>query len=127
MLNYANSSIQKRIVSLSTARKLALSLPEATEQDHFGRPSFRVGGKIFSTLWPIEKRVMVKLSMIDQSVFSSFDNQVFYPVPGGWGRQGCTFAELRKVKKSMLQDALTAAWQHAAPKKLALAHFPANG
>ena len=26
-------------------RKLALSLPEATEQDHWGNPSFRVKGK----------------------------------------------------------------------------------
>src|ERR1700694_2391070 len=33
------------------ARRLALVLPEASEQDHHGRPSFRVGGKIFATLW----------------------------------------------------------------------------
>jgi len=33
------------------ARQLALGLPEAVEQDHHGRPSFRVGGKIFATLW----------------------------------------------------------------------------
>ena len=26
-------------------------LPEAVEQDHHGRPSFRVAGKIFATLW----------------------------------------------------------------------------
>ena len=33
------------------ARELALALPDAVEQDHHGRPSFRVGGKIFATLW----------------------------------------------------------------------------
>jgi hypothetical protein len=33
------------------ARRLALAQPEATEQDHHGRPSFRVAGKIFATLW----------------------------------------------------------------------------
>jgi len=38
------------------ARALALSLPEAVEQDHHGRPSFRVDGKIFATLWN-EKRM----------------------------------------------------------------------
>ncbi|HEV3460901.1 MAG TPA: MmcQ/YjbR family DNA-binding protein [Candidatus Dormibacteraeota bacterium] len=32
-------------------RRIALWLPEATEQDHHGRPSFRVRGKIFATLW----------------------------------------------------------------------------
>ena len=36
------------------ARRLALALPEAVEQDHHGRPSFRVGGKIFATLWDEE-------------------------------------------------------------------------
>jgi len=37
-----------------------LSLPEAVEQDHHGRPSFRVGGKIFATLWS-EQRMNVML------------------------------------------------------------------
>ena len=33
------------------ARRLALSLAEAVEQDHHGRPSFRIKGRIFATLW----------------------------------------------------------------------------
>jgi hypothetical protein len=37
------------MVSRDVARHLALGLPEAVEQDHHGRPSFRVGGKIFAT------------------------------------------------------------------------------
>jgi hypothetical protein len=32
-------------------RRLALALPGAVEQDHHGRPSFRVSGRIFATLW----------------------------------------------------------------------------
>ena len=39
------------MVSVEQARALALSLPGATEQDHHGRPSFRVAGKMFATLW----------------------------------------------------------------------------
>jgi hypothetical protein len=42
-------------VSPDEARDVALSLPEAVEQDHHGRPSFRVGGKIFATLWSDER------------------------------------------------------------------------
>jgi hypothetical protein len=38
-------------VTSDQARRLALSLPEAVEQDHHGRPSFRVAGRIFATLW----------------------------------------------------------------------------
>jgi hypothetical protein len=36
------------------ACKLALALPDAREQDHHGRPSFRVNGKILATLWDRE-------------------------------------------------------------------------
>src|SRR5207245_2954970 len=39
------------MVSREQARSLALALPQAIEQDHHGRPSFRVAGKIFATLW----------------------------------------------------------------------------
>jgi len=39
------------MVSVEEARRLALDLPEAVEQDHHGRPSFRVAGRIFATLW----------------------------------------------------------------------------
>jgi hypothetical protein len=31
------------------ARRLALGLPDAVEQDHHGFPSYRVGGRIFAT------------------------------------------------------------------------------
>ena len=39
------------MVSTDHARRLALSLPESIEQDHHGRPSFRVARRIFATLW----------------------------------------------------------------------------
>jgi hypothetical protein len=38
------------VVSPHQARSLALTLPEAIECEHHGRPSFRVAGKIFATL-----------------------------------------------------------------------------
>ncbi len=38
------------MISLDDARRVALSLPEAAEQDHHGRGSFRVRGKIFATV-----------------------------------------------------------------------------
>ena len=66
---------------------------------------------------------MVKLSLVDQSVFCSFDKEIIFPVPGGWGRQGATFIRLGKVKKAMLSDALTTAWKTIAPPKLVLKYF----
>lgn len=112
------------MVSIETARQLALSLPEAEEKSHFQTPDFRIRNKIFASLHADKNLVMVKLSPIDQSVFCAFDASVIYPVPGGWGRQGATFVNLKKVRKSMLADALLVAWKTAAPKTLLKKYYP---
>jgi len=111
------------MVTVAAARQLALSLPETEEKSHFETPDFRVKNKIFATIKADKQLMMVKLSAVDQSVFCSFDTTVIYPVPGGWGRQGATYIELKKVKKAMLLDALTTAWKNVAPKKMAAKYF----
>lgn len=107
------------MVAIETLRKLALSFPETVELPHFDLTSFRVKKKIFATFSPEKQRAMLKLSQVDQSVFCSFDNNIIYPVPGGWGKKGCTYFELKKIKKAMLEDALIQAYCHVAPKSLA--------
>jgi len=106
------------MVTIDQARKAALSLPGAEEKSHFGKPDFRVKNKIFATIHADKNYVMVKLSAIDQSVFCAYDKEVIFPVPGAWGKHGATFINLKKVKKSMLTDALTTAWKTTAPPKL---------
>ena len=66
---------------------------------------------------------MVKLSPVDQSVFCSYNKEVIFPVPGGWGKRGATFINLKKVRKSMFQDALTTAWKTTAPAKVVEKYF----
>jgi len=100
------------MIDIETARQMVLSLPGVTEHDHFGKPAFKVK-RIFSTLRITERRMMVSLTPIDQSVFNSFDASVFYPVPNKWGLKGATFVELDKVRENMLRDALTLAWEKA--------------
>ncbi len=106
------------MVSISTFRQLALALKDAEGLQHFDKPSFRLKGKIFATLWEAENRAMLKLSLIDQSVFCSYGDAVFFPVPGGWGRQGATFVDLKKVRKDMLKDALDVAYRGVIAPKL---------
>lgn len=98
------------MISLETFRKLALSFPEATEQPHFHLASYRVKKKIFATLWEKEHRAMLKLPLVEQSVFCAYDKEVFFPVPGAWGKKGATFVDLNKVPKGMLKDALSVAY-----------------
>lgn len=106
------------MVSLDTFRKKALSFPEVTEEPHFEKTSFRVKNKIFATYDHLTKRACIKLSEIDQDVFSSADSSVIFPVDNKWGKQGWTHIELRKVRKELFIDALTQAFCQVAPKKL---------
>ncbi len=111
------------MISIEQARKAALSLPETEEYRHFHLPAFRVGKKIFATIHKDKHLMMVKLSLVDQSVFCSFNKEIIFPVPGGWGRQGSTFINLKKVKKSLFMDALTIAWKNIAPSKITFKYF----
>jgi hypothetical protein len=111
------------MVSISTAKQMALSLPEVEEKSHFEKPDFRVKKKVFAVLHEDKKTMVVKFTPLDQSVFCAFDETIIYPVPGGWGNQGWTTINLSSIKKTMLQDVLTTAWKTVAPKGLVKQYF----
>lgn len=98
-------------------RNIALSFEGATEEPHFEKTSFRVKKKIFASYDGLNKLVCVKLNLIDQASFSSYDKKVMYPVPNKWGQQGWTFIRLDLVKEEMLTDALSTAYQTVIKKK----------
>ena len=107
-----------RAVAVSTdeARALALSLPEAVELDHHGRPSFRVGGRIFATLWSEERmNVMLDEGGILTAVESAPDacEQVW------WGKRlAAVGVTLAVTEREFLGELLTDAWEQRAPKRL---------
>ncbi len=89
------------MVSIETFRQLALSLPNTNEEPHFEKTSFRINKKIFATLDVKNNRACLLFDVIQQSVFSAYDNTIIYPVPNKWGQKGATFVELKKVRKSV--------------------------
>ena len=100
-------------------RELALSFPEAIESAHMHHPDFRVGGRIFATLgYPNENSAMVKLSSDEQKEFVRSSPGVFTTAKGAWGRQGSTIIYLPAATIDIVREALTAAWQNTAPKRL---------
>ncbi len=104
------------MVNIETFRQIALSFPETSEQSHFEKTSFRIKNKIFATLSIVKKEAVIKLSVIDQSVFCAIDNTIIHPVKGAWGKQGWTLIYLKKIKKNLLKDALANAYNEVAPK-----------
>jgi len=107
------------MVTIEAFRKLALPFPEATEEPHFEKISFRVKKKIFATYDETLKRASLKLSETDQDIFHTADESNIYPVANKWGRQGWTVVELMKVRKELFDAALKHAYVGVAPKKLA--------
>ena len=100
-------------------RALALGLPGTAESSHMCHPDFRVGGKIFATLWPGDAMGMVKLTPKQQATFVRTEPAVFKPVAGAWGAKGCTVVCLAPADEPSVRQALTEAWRNTAPKRLA--------
>jgi hypothetical protein len=101
-------------------RRLALSLPDTSEQSHMDHPDFRVAGKIFATLgYPEPGWAMVKLTPLEQEMFMKSQPGAFVPCAGAWGRRGATSIRLKSARRPTVRRALTAAWLLTAPKALA--------
>ncbi|MGI8437881.1 MAG: YdeI/OmpD-associated family protein [Chthoniobacterales bacterium] len=95
-----------------------MSLPEAIESSHVNHPDFRVGGKIFATLWADDERGVLLLTPEQQAALVASAPKVFASVKGGWGLRGSTSVHLPAAKAPILRDALQTAWQRVAPKRL---------
>lgn len=107
------------MVSATEVKKIALDFEATAELPHFEVISFRVRKKIFATLNLQENRACLKLSLIDQDVFSKVNQGVIYPVPNAWGKYGWTLVDLKRVRKVVFKDAITCAYCNVAPLKLA--------
>jgi hypothetical protein len=104
------------VVRLPDAWRIALSLPEAAEEDHHGIPSFRVRGKIFATVPdPEHLRVMLAPDAAKAAVAA-------HPAACEelwWGKRlsGVRVA-LARVDRRTLAALLEAAWRRNAPTAL---------
>jgi hypothetical protein len=102
-------------VAPDRAREMALALPDAGEAPHFDRAAFRTPRKIFATLGTNDDLNL----MFDPDLRDFYCEQApeaFTPVPGGWGRNGATRCDLRRVDEATLGSALLAAHRLAAPR-----------
>ena len=103
------------MVSVARVRELALALPEATERDHHGRPSFRVG-RIFATVWSDRLlNVMVDPDGIRTAAQSRPDacSELY------WGKRlAAVQVNLDAADEALVADLLADAWEHKAPERL---------
>jgi len=102
-------------------RRLALSLPEVVEQDHFGSPSFRVQGKILAQLSADGCDALVKLSPdLQASMLFSYPNDIW--AEPQWGRFGWTRVRWRNLPDGIVSNLLAQSWRAVASRTLRLSH-----
>jgi hypothetical protein len=104
------------MTSTDRARALALALDGAEERDHHGRPSFRIGGRIFATLWDSgHMNVMVGEEGI--RTYVARDGEIYTEV--WWGKRlAAVRVALERVGESELAELLADAWEQKAPARL---------
>jgi hypothetical protein len=104
------------MLSARQARELALALPGAVEQDHHGRPSFRVGGRIFATLWSNDQ-LNVMLDEDGIRTFTQLRGDVCEEV--WWGKRlAAVRVALARADEDLVRGVLEDAWERKAPARL---------
>jgi hypothetical protein len=108
-------------ITAATVRRLALSLPETSEEPHHDLTSFRVRGKIFATMPPEGGRVHV---FVDEEAVASYCAEFAGTVEElWWGKKlsGCRVL-LPRANAALVRELLTESWRRRAPKRV-LAEF----
>lgn len=112
-------------------RRLALGLPEAYEDLHRGKPTFRVARRIFANLGQAGGqgfmglgRDGVALLKLDRE--TQLDLVAAYPDAlqplSDYGHHGWTLAELERLDEAALGLVLRLAWANVAPRRLSRSH-----
>jgi hypothetical protein len=91
------------------ARIVALGLPETVEQDHHGRPSFRVAGRIFATLWD-EEHMNVMLD--EPGIMTAVADYPRECSEVWWGKRlAAVRVDLDAAEPALLRELLADAWE----------------
>ena len=106
----------KTAVNVAAVRRLALALPEASEEPHFHLTSFRVKGKIFATVAPDGTYMNVFVDDEQREIMCRVDPTAYETLM--WGKTGYLHVHLKKAKTGDVETLLRSAWERKAPKKL---------
>jgi hypothetical protein len=98
-----------------------LELPDTVEGSHFDHPDFRVRGKIFATLWPADRRCVVKLEPAQRRRLMT-ERAAVFEIPGRFSKGGWTLIDLRRIGVRELRDLMHTAWSNVAPAALVREH-----
>ena len=107
-------------MKFADVRRFALSLPEVTEEPHFHLTSFRVKGKIFTTVPPGETHLHVFVDGDELELMPAAQPKAYEKL--FWGKRIAGLrVTLAAAKADDVKELIRTAWRRKAPKKLAAA------
>lgn len=102
-------------MTVDDARRLALSLPGVVEQDHHGRPSFRVAGRIFATLWDADH---INVMVDEPGILTAVQAHPDVCAEVHWGRRlAAVRVTLSAAGPELLSELLADAWERKSPAR----------
>ena len=104
------------MITVNEFKELALNFEGATAAPHFHRIAYK-SKKTFTTLDEKEESINVLLTPIQQSIYTTIDKKMIFPVPNKWGLQGWTTIELSLIEHDLLLEILTLAYENSLGKK----------
>ena len=108
-------------MNLAGARRIALALPEASEEPHFDMTSFRIRGRIFATSPPGGEFLHVFVDESDVKALVASDPAAYEEL--WWGKKLSGLrVRLKEADRSQVKELLEDAWRRKAPKRLAAAY-----
>ncbi|MFN0059915.1 MAG: MmcQ/YjbR family DNA-binding protein [Planctomycetota bacterium] len=104
-------------MKFASVRRIAMALPEVTEQPHFEYGSFRVRGKIFVTMPPDEKHIHVFVTGEDREQALAMYADFVEPLLWG-GKIAGVRVVLASASPTIVKQLVRRAWATKAPKTL---------
>ena len=104
-------------MNVKEVRRLALALPQVSEEPHFHLSSFRVHGKMFATLAPDGSFLNVFVGDEQRELMVAVDPKAYGTL--WWGKKVVGLhVHMTAAKSSHVAQLLRSAWERKAPKKL---------
>ena len=111
----------------STVREIAGAFPGAEESVTYGKPAFKVGGKLFVWISPdrnAEDALAVRVDPGEKELLLGSDD-AYFQTPH-YDRHPIVLIRLERISRQQLEERIEDAWLLRAPKRLVDAYVAAT-
>ncbi|TMV49626.1 MmcQ/YjbR family DNA-binding protein [Paenibacillus mesophilus] len=109
------------MVTSDDVHRTALSLPGAEERDHSGKPSFRVGNKVFAVIQPDGVSLVLKTTKEDRHAYTTMAPDI-YAMPDSFASMAYMVVRMDRIDPSECREMIVQAWRLVSPKRAVAAY-----